>query len=115
MTSKKLKEAVEGCKTIEEVIKLRAFNKFFKPLDEPEMSKGSTWQFEAADEAKKIASQYDENNLYRHIWTAVDGEGSDIILLNGWHACNRLFYIVCETPWGSGEESDKDIYIEAQY
>lgn len=115
MTSKKLKEAVEGCKTIEEVIKLRAFNKFFKPLDEPEKEKGYTWQFDMKNDATDEAKKLDSENPYRHIWTAVDGDGSDVILLNGYHYCNRIFYIVCETPWGNGEMSDKDIYIEAQY
>ena len=36
-------------------------------------------------------------------------------LINGWHVCNRLAYVVCEVPWGIGTEADTDVYIESKY
>lgn len=94
---------------------LEEFNKLFKPIDEPEMDEGYTWQFEESSEATEVAKKFDSERPYRHIWTAVDGGGIDILLQNGYHMCNRLFYIVCETPWGDGTDTDKDVYIEAEY
>jgi hypothetical protein len=29
--------------------------------------------------------------------------------------CNKIAYIVCETPWGDGTDADRDVYIEAKY
>lgn len=52
---------------------------------------------------------------YRHVWTVVDGDSGKLIILNGWHLCNRIHYLLTDTPWGDGSESDKDIYIEVTY
>lgn len=98
-----------------DVVKLKDFNTYFKPLDEPEKDKGYTWQFEDGTDAKAQAELLDKEHSYRHIWTVVDGDSGDAIILNGWHACNRLFYIVCEIPWGDGTPADSDVYIEAEY
>lgn len=53
--------------------------------------------------------------LYQHIWTRVDGDNGKLILLNGWHICNRLDYCVSHIPWGNGTQEDKDTYIEVKY
>jgi len=53
--------------------------------------------------------------FYQHIWSRVDGDGGKLILLNGWHRCNRLDYCLSSIPWGDGSDEDKDIYIEVTY
>lgn len=49
------------------------------------------------------ASMKDNKNGY-HVWTVVDGEGQDTILLNGWRLVNRLGYIYTKNPWTEGDE-----------
>lgn len=65
------------------------------------------------ERAKKFAFEQG-TKLYQHIWTVIDGDGFTFAS-NGWHLCNRTNYLVCETPWGNGTESDKDVFIEAEY
>lgn len=72
-------------------------------------------QLDEYSDAISHSKKYDEVNPYRHIWTCVDGESNKLILLNGYHLCNRLYYVVSPEPWGTGEDTDKDIYIEAEY
>ena len=69
-------------------------------------------------ELKEKASAIAEKNgtkPYQHIWTVVDGDSGDLLLLNGWHLCNRINYVLCENAWGDGTENDSKIYIEAKY
>ena len=67
--------------------------------------------------AKEMIELYRDGTtkLYQHVWTRVDGESGRLILLNGWHICNRLDYVLCTEPWGSGKESDSEVYIEVRY
>ena len=70
------------------------------------------------DAAKALATVFAKDqgtNLCQHIWTRVDGDGNADIVLNGWHAVNRMDYLVCERPWGNGDKVDSDIDIEAKY
>jgi hypothetical protein len=53
--------------------------------------------------------------LYQHIWSRVDGDNGRMILVNGNHPCNIIDTCLCMEPWGTGEESDAEIYIEVQY
>lgn len=39
-----------------------------------------------------------------HVWTIVDGEGSKVIILNGWHVVNRLGYMITKNAWLEGQE-----------
>lgn len=92
------------------------FDNFFKPLSD---EFGVIVQYDC-DKAsvELLKSELDkrtDNNQYRYVWTCVDGEEDDLLLLNGWHVCNRLFYIICETPWGDGSKKDAELYIEAIY
>jgi hypothetical protein len=91
---------------------MEEFDETFKPIDDQH---DQTWQFESKNEATKEAEKLSKEHPYRHIWTVVDGDDGSLVAINGYHLCNRLFYIVCETPWGEGLPSDKDIYIEAEY
>lgn len=33
-----------------------------------------------------------------HVWTVVDGEGINMYILEGWHAFDRLGYLICRNP-----------------
>jgi hypothetical protein len=45
-----------------------------------------------------------------------DGESNKLILLNGWHFFNRLFYVVSTKSWSCGDkELDGELYIEVNY
>lgn len=55
------------------------------------------------------------SEMHQHIWTRVDGDDGRLILLNGWHAVNRIDYCLSLVPWGDGTSGDKDVYIEVTY
>ena len=89
---------------------------FFKPIQPNE----DTFHFETL---KEVEDYLAENNLdygeelYRHIWTMVDGDNDTVVLINGCHFVNRLGYVVCQIPWGydNSQETNKNIYIEATW
>lgn len=57
--------------------------------------------FDYIDDDLKDIKQYPENQ----IWTAIDGEGVYIDIINGVHWANRLGYYVTEIPW------TRDLYV----
>lgn len=81
--------------------------------------------FPYVDEAKELAAKFAEEqgtNICQHIWTVVDADSDEedkddigLIVLNGWHAVNRIHYVVCKNPWGNGNKVDSNINIEAKY
>lgn len=100
----------------EKALEVETFDSFFQPSEDEET--GCPKLFETYDEAVKAeALKYaaSPDQLYRHIWTVVDGDSGDLIVLNGWHLVNRVHYMVTKTPWGDGSPADADVYIEAQY
>lgn len=40
----------------------------------------------------------------RRVWTLVDGENGQEIILNGYKHVNRLGYFICEVPWADGDD-----------
>lgn len=90
---------------------LDEFEKYFNPLFEND----EYVHFDVYEDAKAKALELDSENPYRHVWTCVEGENDSLIALNGWHICNRFYYVVCKTPWGNGNENDANVYIEADY
>lgn len=93
---------------------IRQHEKFFKPF----VKDDDTILFDYSDEATEKATEFanaQNTKPYQHIWTLVDGDSGKCCLINGWHRCNRLAYVVCETPWGDGSDSDYDVYIESKY
>ena len=63
-----------------------------------------------------LANLPNKHKPYNHVWTRVDGDNGKLILLNGYHLCNRLDYCVTKLPWGTGNlESDNKLYIEVTY
>ena len=93
---------------------IRQHEKFFKPVIKDDDTILFDYSNEAIAEANVFAHALG-TKTYQHIWTLVDGDSGKCCLINGWHRVNRLAYVVCETPWGTGEESDSDIYIESKY
>lgn len=73
------------------------------------------------DTLKDVQAYMKQNNIehgkdvYRYIWTVVDEDNGQLVNINGFHLCNRIGYVLCTVPWGTGEESDTDIYIESDY
>jgi len=100
------------------VIKLEEWESKYSPVQNEE---GYEMAFETwKEEVDRMLSHIDQikpenSKPYQHVWTRVDGDDGKLILLNGWHAVNRLDYFVTELPWGTGEDSDKDVYIEVKY
>jgi hypothetical protein len=43
----------------------------------------------------------------KHIWTIVDTDGDDLIILAGFHIINRLGYLITDEPW----EDEYEEYI----
>jgi len=96
---------------------VKQFDDYFKPIENED---GNGYLIDFSNEAEQVAKEYiAENNLttevHQHIWTVVDGSSGKLCTINGCHMCNRIGYMVCETPWGDGTDSDKDVYIEAKY
>lgn len=109
MTYEKILEKAE-----KKPLSVKQFDEFFKPF----IKDDQTMLFDFPEEATYQANSYAHKQgtkTYQHIWTCVDGDNGKLILINGWHLCNRIAYVVCETPWGDGSDQDSDIYIEARY
>ena len=32
------------------------------------------------------------------VWTVLDGDEGDLVLVSGWHYVNRFGYIICDEP-----------------
>lgn len=75
-------------------------------------------QFNTVKEVSEFLNKHgvSEAEYYKYIFTCVDGDSGDLILLNGWRMCNRLFYVVSTKSWSTGnKEADGNLYIEAMY
>lgn len=93
---------------------IRQYEKFFKPVIKDHQTILFDFKEEAATQANVFTHALG-TKPYQHIWTLVDGDSGKCCLINGWHWCNRLAYVVCETPWGDGSEDDSNVYIESKY
>ncbi len=94
-----------------QVISLEDWENYFKPIEENESDK----IFPFYKDAWEYAEDKFSNKPYQHIWSIVNGESGHLILLNGFHKVNVLDYLVCEIPWGLGEDSDSGVYLEVNY
>jgi hypothetical protein len=115
-------------KDTQDVISVDDWEDYFEPVqyEENEDDKKFSDFQEAVKYVEKhiIQKPYDNwngvdetlcNKPYQHIWSIVEGDNGKLILLNGYHKCNVLDYLVCKTPWGTGEDSDADVYLEVKY
>ena len=86
--------------TQQEKRQAKAFWSHYRPL---KLNQHGDWHFDTVgkdlDTIKEIAKKSP-----KHIWTLVDGEGPRIYALAGFHAVNRLGYMVTEIPWVTGDE-----------
>ena len=87
---------------------------YFKPFTKEDDTILFDFPAEALIQAEVFA-KLNNTKPYQHVWTLVEGDSGKECLINGWHVCNRLAYVVCEVPWGIGTESDTDVYIESKY
>jgi len=76
------------------------FNEHYKPLTDSKVSTehrvfGTAER--AAHEASFLASDF--NDVYRHVWTAVDIGGGYTVYINGFRYTNVMYYVVAEVPW----------------
>ena len=74
--------------------------------------------FEALKKKATELAGGSKKEAFRHVWTRVDGDSGKLILLNGYHMCNRLDYCLTKEPWGKDGLEIKDyndIYIEVTY
>ena len=82
----------------------------------PEMNTMYTIQVIRGIQSVLYENGIKESEQYKYIFTCVNGEGTKIFLVNGWHFCERLFYVVSTTSWSCGDiVKDADIYIETNY
>jgi len=95
----------------DQVMSVEDWENYFEPIHEDESDK----IFPFYKDAWKYAEDKFSNKPYQHIWSIVDGENGHLILLNGYHKVNVLDYLVCKIPWGLGEDSDIDVYLEVNY
>lgn len=91
----------------------------FEAIFDPVTKEDGVQHFESLDEIhdylKLNKIDANSNDLYRNIWTYVDGNNNSSILLNGLHFINRLGYVYCNKKCGNGTSEDKDYYIEVDY
>lgn len=92
----------------------RQHENFFKPVVKDDDTILFDFYNEALEQANVFAHALG-TKPYQHIWTLVDGDSGKCCIINGWHWCNRLAYVVCEVPWGDGSDNDSEVYIESKY
>lgn len=98
----------------EGTIDMDTFDSFFNLLTEKDSD--CILQLESPDEVKNYLKNSGLRfDFYRHVFTAVEGDNGEVVLLNGWHACNRLFYVLVENGWGYADKNGQFPYIEAEY
>ena len=63
---------------------------------------GCAKMFETYGEDLKEVVAADPNK----VWTLVDGEDGETVIVNGYHFVNRIVYYITEVPFEDGEEID---------
>ena len=80
----------------------RSFDNY-KPVTNHLVPHGASingWMFETYGEEYEFVKHADQDK----VWTVIDGEGSKLYVVAGWHFVNRLGYIITELPWENGTE-----------
>jgi hypothetical protein len=62
-----------------------------------------------ADDLKVI----EQARVERRLWTAVEGDGGNIGILQGYHRVNRLYYIICAVS--HAEDEAIEVEVEAVF
>lgn len=112
-TSKKvIEDLVQLAK--EGTLSTKQFDKAFSLVE----NQDEVIQFETASEVSNFLKEQgvSESQHYKYIFTCVDGDDDSLLLLNGWHLCNRLFYVVSTNSWSTGnKEDDGSIFLDFAY
>lgn len=70
----------------------------FEPITNPS---SQNWMWETyGEELEKVKLEQES-----FIWTIIDGPGSKLYLIKGYHFINRFGYVICKKPW---TEKDRD-------
>ncbi len=91
---------------------------FYKAFSFIETENKEIRQFDTVNDVSNFLNEcgIDEKEHYKYIFTCVDGESNKLFLLNGWHICNRLFYLVTPISWSTGnKDADGKLQIEVNY
>jgi len=97
----------------EETLTVDEWEEYFQPVSEGE-DEGDRMFLGLKEAVGYIEEELGiKEDMYRYLWTAVDG-GSDLyVIMNGRRVCNSLHYVVCTFPWGtSDKEVNGSVYIE---
>lgn len=120
---KKLEFRQLDTKTLEKVLKQAEKGKvnsrtFYKAFNFVEDNNENIRQFDTGTDVVKYLNEQGipEAEHYKYIFTCINGEGTKLYLLNGWHFCDRLYYLVSTIGWSTGDkEADGNISIEVNY
>lgn len=78
---------------------------------------GEEMQFDTSAEVSSflISQGIPQGQQFKYVFTCIDGDDG-MRLSNGWHMCNRLFYLVTTNSWSTGnEEHDSSLMIDTKY
>lgn len=75
------------------------FEVFIDKYD-PHMEDNDIKQYDTHDDWTTV-----NNADFHYVWTVVDGDNGKLYLTPGKHLVNRLFYVICNTPWTTFEET----------
>ncbi len=59
-------------------------------------------QFETYGEELQFIKDQDTHN----VWTLVDGDNGEQVIVNGFHLVNRIVYYITENPWTDQQDND---------
>lgn len=76
----------------------------FKPIPNPRDG-GDFWDHDLDIREYQAANPF-------HVWTAVDGDNGNTVVLNGYHWVNRFAFMVTEFPWPDNGVIDGHIEVE---
>jgi hypothetical protein len=70
----------------------------YKPI----MENDSVRQYETyGADLEEVRKQI--QSFHRTVWTAVEGDDGDLVIVSGPHYVNRLYYVICEVAYEEGE------------
>ena len=81
--------------------KLKDWDNLYTPIKNPVNKEEDSIIFETYGEDFETVKNYNQN----HVWTVVDGDNGDLLIIKGLHWVNRVYYIISkESHEGDTEE-----------
>lgn len=93
----------------------KTFNRIFKFVTN---ENGEIMFFDSVKDVETFLNEQgiEKDDHYKYVFTAIDGEGSSMSVLNGYHRVNRLGYYISNVSWSCGDkEKDNKLYFEANF